>query len=257
MTPIILHIPHARTVIPADCRADFIIDDATLAQHLAASTDHFTDELFDARAVNASSVTFPISRLALDPERFERDEDESMAALGLGVLYERGHNGQRIRQPMNAARREWYLDRWYRPHHAQLEAATDDALARAQRVMIIDAHSFPDLPFEGDLDKAMPRPDACIGTAGVHTPQWLIDAARAWCKAQSWTLGIDTPYAGSIVPMKHFQRDPRVLSIMIEINRVRYMTLRGDEAIRSSEFERTKEFVTGFVSQLRKAAEKL
>ena len=92
MTPIILHIPHASTVIPADCRADFIIDDATLAQHLAASTDHFTDELFDARAVNASSVTFPISRLALDPERFERDEDESMAALGLGVLYERGHN---------------------------------------------------------------------------------------------------------------------------------------------------------------------
>ena len=91
----------------------------------------------------------------------------------------------------------------------------------------------------------------------MHTPQWLIDAARAWCKAQSWTLGIDTPYAGSIVPMKHFQRDPRVLSIMIEINRVRYMTLRGDEAIRSSEFERTKEFVTGFVSQLRKAAEKL
>ncbi len=253
MTPLILHIPHASTVIPPDCRADFIIDDSTLAAHLAASTDHFTDELFDSDATDVTNVRFPISRLALDPERFESDELEPMAAVGLGVLYERGHNGQRIRAPLNAARREYYLSRWFRPHHAQLEAAVDAALVRSGYPMIIDAHSFPDAPFELDIDKTVPRPDACIGTAGIHTPAWLIDAAQTWCSSQGWTLGIDAPYAGTIVPIKHYQRDARVRSIMIEINRKRYMTVSGVAAVRTVEFHATRAFVAGFVMALRNA----
>jgi hypothetical protein len=57
-----------------------------------------------------------------------------MAAKGLGVLYERGHDGTRIRRPLDPARRQWYLDRWYRPHHQRLTDAADAALARAGRV---------------------------------------------------------------------------------------------------------------------------
>jgi len=107
MSPLILHIPHASTSIPDECLGDFLIDRDRLATRLAASTDHYTDELF--------SMAFPISRLVVDPERFEDDDQEPMAARGLGVLYECGHDGERIRSSIQPERRAWYLEGWYRP----------------------------------------------------------------------------------------------------------------------------------------------
>jgi hypothetical protein len=42
---VVLHVPHASTVIPADVRAGIVLDDAALARELLASTDHHTDTL--------------------------------------------------------------------------------------------------------------------------------------------------------------------------------------------------------------------
>jgi len=115
MLPLILHIPHASTSIPDECLGDFLIARDRLAAHLAASTDHYTDELFSMAGPGISTVAFPISRLVVDPERFEDDDHEPMATRGLGLLYECGHDGERIRSSIRPERRAWYLDRWYRP----------------------------------------------------------------------------------------------------------------------------------------------
>lgn len=48
-------------------------------------TDHLTDVLFAVPGV--TSVRFPVSRLVLDPERFESDDREVMATKGMGVVY--------------------------------------------------------------------------------------------------------------------------------------------------------------------------
>lgn len=255
MLPLILHIPHASTAIPDECFSDFLIDQACLAKHLAVSTDHFTDELFATAGVGISTVVFPISRLAVDPERFEDDAQEPMAARGLGVLYECGHDGQRIRSPIQPERRAWYLDRWYRPHHAALEVAVNLALRSHGRALIIDCHSYPDVALAVDLDQSTPRPDGCFGTSGIHTPPWLVEAAMRFASSQGWDFGVDRPYAGSIVPMQHFGKDARVLSIMVEINRKRYMTLEGDTAVKTVGFGSTRDFLLGLVSYLRTAAE--
>lgn len=177
-----------------------------------------------------------------------------MAKHGLGVRYERGHDGSQIRNAIDAERREWYLDRWYRPHHARLAQAADLALSRAPRMLIIDAHSYPDEPMQVDADQSRPHPDACIGTADPHTPAWLVETARGWCEAKGWSLGIDAPYAGTIVPLKYFGREPRVLSVMIDINRPRYMHLDGLRAIRSAHFGETRSFAQGLVARLQVAA---
>ena len=256
MIPVILHVPHASTVIPSECRADFVIDDAALRQHLAASTDHFTDELFALSGPGVTTVAFPISRLAVDPERFELDAQEPMAARGLGVLYERGHNGERIRAPLSAERRAWYLERWYLPHHAALEAAVERALASHGRALIIDCHSYPDTPLAVDLDKSTPRPSGCLGTSGIHTPRWLVDAGLGFAAQQGWTLGVDKPYAGTIIPMRYFDSDARVMSVMIEVNRKLYMTLDGDTARKSSGFEETRRIVQGLIAAMRAEATK-
>ncbi|MCX5640860.1 MAG: N-formylglutamate amidohydrolase [Planctomycetota bacterium] len=251
--PLILHIPHSHLAIPASLKREFVVRHKKLSTHLAASTDHFTDELFDSNLPNTQALIFPISRLAVDPERFERDALEPMAKRGLGVLYERGHDGNVIREPISGARREELLAAWYRPHHEWLTQSVDDALARAPRALVIDCHTFPDLPFAMDADQEVPRPDVCIGTAGIHTPAWLVRAATKWCKSQGWSVRVDAPYSGSMVPLKHNSKDRRVLSIMIEINRARYMELQGTKAVRRASFKKCKRFVAGLVAALRGA----
>lgn len=255
MIPTILHIPHASTEIPAECVEDFVIAPARLSQHLAASTDHFTDELFALAGPAVEEIAFPVSRLVVDPERFESDDDEPMAARGLGVLYERGHDGQRIRRALSPERRSWYLDRWYRPHHLALESAVDRAIAASGAALIIDCHSYPGKPLAVDLDQSVPRPDGCFGTSGPHTPRWLVGAGLRFAGGRGWTFEVDRPYAGSIVPMRHFGRDSRVLSIMIEVNRERYMTVDGAIVRKTDAFQSTRIFVLGLIAALREAAE--
>jgi N-formylglutamate amidohydrolase len=249
--PLILHIPHSQVGIPASLKREFVVRHKKLSAHLAASTDHFTDELFDSNLPNTQALIFPISRLAVDPERFERDALEPMAKRGLGVLYERGHDGNVIRRLITGARREEILAAWYRLHHDWLTQSVDDALSRAPRALVVDCHTFPDVPFAMDADKEVPRPDVCIGTAGIHTPAWLVRAATKWCKSQGWSVRVDAPYSGSMVPLKHNGKDRRVLSIMIEINRARYMELQGAQAVRRASFKKCKRFVAGLVATLR------
>ena len=251
--PLILHIPHSQVGIPASLKREFVVRHKKLSAHLAASTDHFTDELFDSNLPNTQALIFPISRVAVDPERFERDALEPMAKRGLGVLYERGHDGNVIRRLITGARREEILAAWYRLHHDWLTQSVDDALSRAPRALVVDCHTFPDVPFAMDADKEVPRPDVCIGTAGIHTPAWLVRAATKWCKSQGWSVRVDAPYSGSMVPLKHNGKDRRVLSIMIEINRARYMELQGEQAVRRASFKKCKRFAAGLVAALRAA----
>lgn len=217
-------------------------------------TDHFTDRLFAFEGEGVSTVRFPISRLVVDPERFEDDALEPMAARGQGVLYERGADGSVIRPRLSDDRRSALLERWYRPHHSRLAAAVNEGLKQAGRVLIIDAHSFPNSPLPLDLVQTTPRPDICIGTTGGHTPSHLIDATSSWCERHGWTLGVDTPYSGSIVPLEHLGRNASVASIMIEVNRARYMRLEGDRPLQSEQFHETGSFVSGLLRHLRTVA---
>jgi N-formylglutamate amidohydrolase len=50
-------------------------------------TDAYTDELFQSDLLGASTVHYPVSRIVVDPERFESDAEESMARVGMGVIY--------------------------------------------------------------------------------------------------------------------------------------------------------------------------
>ena len=84
--------------------------------------------------------------------------------------------------------------------------------------MIIDVHSYPAvaLPYERHADIA--RPPICLGVDDIHTPDWLLDAARAALSAVG-ECRVDEPFQGTYVPLRHFRHDARVASIMIEIRR--------------------------------------
>src|SRR5271169_3454801 len=93
----ILHIPHASRLVPEEERQTFRLDDATLNSELLHMTDAYTDELFPVTPVEAARVLLPVSRLVCDVERFPSDEDEPMAARGMGAIYTRTSMGEVLR----------------------------------------------------------------------------------------------------------------------------------------------------------------
>jgi hypothetical protein len=53
-SPVILHVPHASSTIPAYIRAGIVLDDAALAAELATMTDAHTDRIALAAAARVS-----------------------------------------------------------------------------------------------------------------------------------------------------------------------------------------------------------
>jgi N-formylglutamate amidohydrolase len=184
-------------------------------------TDWFTEELFDLPG--ATRIVFPVSRLVVDPERFLDDAQEVMAAVGMGVIYTRTSQGVPLRPEPSAQERSELLDRYYHPHHQELSEAVDHAVNDLGYCLVLDCHSFPSTPLPYEPDQGLDRPDICLGTDSFHTPNRLIELAVVAFQDLGLTVAIDRPFAGALVPMKHFQKDARVHALMVELNRRLYL----------------------------------
>ena len=207
MTPaVVVHIPHASLAVPTDVAGSFLVTTEQLDHELLVMTDRYTDELFALPASIATTVTFPVSRLVVDPERFADDALEPMARKGMGVVYERTASGQGLRHPPSRDERERLLARFYEPHHAALAAAVQASLDLQGTCLVVDGHSFPAqaLPFEHD--QRADRPDICVGTDPWHTPDGLRDVAVRTFEELGWSVAVDRPFAGALVPMRFYRR---------------------------------------------------
>jgi N-formylglutamate amidohydrolase len=90
-------------------------------------------------------------------------------------------------------------------------------------------HSYPAAPLPYELHAAGPRPAVCLGTDAFHTPPRLAEAAREAFAACGET-GLDSPFAGTYVPLEFYGRDSRVGALMVEIRRDTYMAEPGGAA---------------------------
>jgi len=211
---IILHIPHASTVLPVE--VEFLLGQEALAYEVDAMTDHHTDRLFDLPG--ARRCVFPVSRLVVDPERFIED---SMESVGMGVVYTRTSSGEPLRKILLGLR-ERLIDQYYHPHHQQLTTMVKDVLGIHGQCLIIDCHSFPAKPLDYETDHC--RPDVCIGTDAFHTQPELEALLVNLFQEYGYSVTINSPFSGSLVPMCFYQKEPRIQSIMVELNRGLYST---------------------------------
>lgn len=221
---VVLHIPHNSTLIPASVRDQFVLSDAELQMELQRITDHHTLALFAGTDSGARLVVAPVSRLVVDVERFANDADEPMAARGMGAIYSVTSQNTPLRRALTASEREELMQTYYYPHHARLEQAVTDALEQHGRCLVIDCHSFPDqaLPYEMAEQNAQ-RPDICIGTDDFHTSAALAAAFVREFEREGWSVKLNDPFAGALVPINRYRRDKRVSALMIEVNRSLYM----------------------------------
>ncbi|MFF3286414.1 N-formylglutamate amidohydrolase [Streptomyces sp. NPDC003023] len=232
-SPVVLHVPHSSRAVPADARSGILLDDRALESEKDHITDSHTAEIAaGAAAAAAVSGVAPwqfvnqLSRLVVDPERFP-DEREEMLAVGMGAVYTRTTHRADLR-PADFDGRA-LIERYFHPYAAAMTAAVDERLDALGRAVVIDVHSYPTerLPYE--LHGEGPRPPICLGTDAFHTPPELLAAARKAFAGFGGT-GLDSPFAGAYVPMKHYGKDPRVSALMIEIRRDVYMSEPGGPA---------------------------
>ncbi|MGQ5633773.1 MULTISPECIES: N-formylglutamate amidohydrolase [unclassified Streptomyces] len=229
-SPVLLHVPHSARTVPADVRAGIVLDDAALERELDHITDAHTAELAE-RAAELAGVrpwrfVNRLSRLVVDPERFP-DEREEMAAVGMGAVYTRTTHRGELRPADTDP--EPLLARYFRPYARAMAEAVAGRLATTGRAVIIDVHSYPTEPLPYELHGAGPRPPVCLGTDAFHTPAWLAEAARA-AFADAGGTGLDSPFAGTYVPLEFYGADVRVAAVMVEIRRDTYMTEPGGAA---------------------------
>jgi len=220
---IILHIPHASTVLPSE--VEFLLGHEALAYEIDAMTDHHTDRLFDLPG--AHRCVFPVSRLVVDPERFIEDP---MDSVGMGIVYTRTKDGEALRNISDQDHLA-LIDTYYHTHHATLTRMVDECLEQHGRCLIIDCHSFPAQPLPYELDRN--RPDICIGTDTYHTSSEVKDCLSAAFETCGYLVAIDSPFSGTLVPLKHYRNNRRVSSVMIEVNRSLYADPNGFTRIQS------------------------
>ncbi len=113
--------------------------------------------------------------------------------------------------------------------------------------LIVDCHSFPSHALPVDINQTTPRPDICIGTDVFHTPPAMVEALKERCAALSWSLGVDFPYSGTLVPLKHYRQEPRVRSVMIEVNRRLYLADEARDIRRTDAFNDVKNGVRALI----------
>ncbi|MFJ4624046.1 N-formylglutamate amidohydrolase [Streptomyces sp. NPDC088812] len=229
-SPVILHVPHSSRAIPAEVRQGIVLDDVTLERELDHITDSHTAEIAAAAAARCAVAPWrfvnQMSRLVVDPERFP-DEREEMLSVGMGAVYTRTTHKERLRPDGYNGRA--LVEEYFEPYAAAMTDAVAERLAAVGRAVVVDVHSYPTerLPYE--LHGDGPRPPVCLGSDGFHTPAELLSRAERAFAGFGGT-GVDSPFAGTYVPLEYYGKDARVSALMIEVRRDVYMTEPGGPA---------------------------
>jgi N-formylglutamate deformylase len=220
---LIVHLPHDSTDIPPQFRDQFVLSDEELAAELLAMTDAHTAAMFRGICPPENEIQAPVSRLLVDVERFADDALEVMASHGMGVIYTHTSQKRPMRRALSEGERSLLLGEYYHKHHDRFTRRVAEVLQRSGRVLILDAHSFPELPHPSALDQNPDRPEICLGTDAFHTPPHVRDAFVSAFASEGFSVRVDAPYAGAIVPAAYYRQEAAVSSVMVEVNRRLYM----------------------------------
>ena len=220
-SPIVCNVPHSGTDIPHEFIDDFVLPKEELQNEANYMADNYTDILYSQLLLVSSFVKSKISRIVVDIERFENEADEPMSKVGMSAFYTRTSKGLELRN-ISPEKRET-LKKVYGEYHETFTRLVDSSLKKNNMAIIIDCHSFPSVPREYEPDSEGNRPDICIGSDEYHTPKELVAILKSNFEELGYSAKINSPFAGTIVPMKYYQKDKGVISVMIEVNRKLYM----------------------------------
>jgi len=234
----VLHIPHASTYIPN--LEGFVLD--KVEENVLLLTDWATDKIFDVD--NVEKIVAPFSRLFCDVERFE-DDSEPMVTVGMGFFYTNGYDGSELRKPNEDSKNLVHKD-FYLKHQELFHNKVKERLEKHGVCYIIDCHSFNDNPIVPFIERPK-SPDICIGTDPYHTPDYLLNYTLNYFTNLEYSVEVNNPYSGCIIPKPYFTKNDNVKGIMVEVNKRLYM---DENVVNDGKVEQLREVMNGYFKDL-------
>ncbi len=230
-SPLVIAVPHAGRFYPPG-----MLELARLPQNaLETIEDRYADLLItDAVAAGAVAIVARTARAYVDLNRDEREIDPQMLAEppgpgdiilspkvtgGLGVIPSRIAMGGAIwKRPLSSAEVNARMAGTYRPYHAAIATALDEAQAVHGFAILIDCHSMPALPGRGVA------PQLVVGDRhGRSAASSLAEVAAAAARRAGLIVARNHPYAGGHTLDRHARPRAGRHAIQIEIDRSLYL----------------------------------
>jgi len=138
-----------------------------------------------------------------------------MNDIGMGIIYTHSHELKEIRRVND---KECIL-KYYHEHHKLLDDKCEKLLNEYGEVMIIDLHSYYDVPLPYEKHKDLSRPDICIGIEEFHLNKNHLENLINMIENYGYSWSINEPFIGCLIPNKYYKKDKRVSGFMFEVNK--------------------------------------
>ena len=250
--PVLLSVPHAGRVYPAELRAAVRVPLA----RLEALEDRCADALVGpAVAAGASAIVATRARAWIDLNRAETDVDGDMIEPrsippaqgnsvkvlgGLGLIPRRIAGSGEIWSGRIAAQqlaRRIMED--HRPYHAAIAAALAEIRARFGVAVLIDCHSMPSLAGQA------PARIVIGDRHGRSAARDIVEAALAAAGTTGLRCTRNAPYAGGYTLDRHGRPGEGIHALQVEFDRALYLDAARREA--SEGRAATAELLAGIV----------
>jgi N-formylglutamate deformylase len=248
-TPLVLDSPHSGTVYPDDFRP--VCDLATLRR----AEDTHVEKLYAfAPAMGAAWIEAHFPRSYLDANRDTTELDTTLldgpwteplsddprvlskVRLGKGLVWKLTDEGLPIYDRLLSVDEvRGRIDNCWRPYHAAVAQAIDDAHARHGYSIHINCHSMPAIAGSHATDfPGLAHADFVIGDRdGSTADPALSHKICEHLRERGYSVDYNHPYKGVELVRRHGRPAENRHSIQVEINRKLYMdeaTLALDEA---------------------------
>jgi len=166
--------------------------------------------------------------------------EPTVAKSGLGLLKSKSRYGEPLQErKLTVAEVQARLDRYYRPYHRELASVMDRMRTAHGFYYQLSCHCMSAVGAPTHADAGKERTDFCLGNlrGASSTPEfieWLSEVIRA----QGFSCSVSTPYTGGELNRRYGSADGTRESVMIEINKKRFMDVasfrknEGFEAVR-------------------------
>ena len=218
-TPLLLHVPHAGTVVPDTLRAALKPEALDLSD-----TDWHMDRIArDLLPEGASLMTARVTRYAVDLNR-PPDDTPLYTGATTGLMSTIDFDGTPLYRPGAEPDPQEQADRiatWWTPYHRSLAEEIERIRAAHGYCLLLDLHSIrshvPRL-FDGRL------PDLNLGTnSGASCAEALSDAALAALQESAFSVVRDGRFKGGYITRHYGQPARNVHALQIEIAQECYM----------------------------------
>jgi N-formylglutamate amidohydrolase len=226
--PVVFDSPHSGSVYPSD------FDFAAPVEVMRRAEDAFVDELFaSAPAHGAALLAALFPRSYVDPNRHEQEIDTLLlnepwpypilpshrSARGLGVVRRLVRATVAVYdRRLSVSEVQSRIARYHRPYHEELSAMIAEAQDRFGIVWHLNCHSMK------STAKGRLRDDFVLGDRdGTTCAAEFTDLVASTLRDLGYSVGLNHPFKGAEIVMRHGDPAAGRHSLQIEINRGLYM----------------------------------